>query len=186
MSKFSGALARRYGTALYETLVKTSETKEIFQKQAKQIAIISFYCTKKIIHNFALPSLTNEDTIKIFDFFLSQILKDNEISPQLHSFLKLILINNRVMDIKPILKFFLVKADEYLGIAHATLISARPIKESDVQEFGTSLETVLKKRVIFKTEIDESLKSGFVVKIGHMKIDSSFKTRLNGLKELFI
>ena len=80
----------------------------------------------------------------------------------------------------------MTKSDEYLDIARATFISARPIREQDSKDFEASLQQVLNKKIVFKTELDESLKSGFIVKLGHTNIDASFKARLNSLKELFI
>jgi F-type H+-transporting ATPase subunit delta len=186
MNKFSGALARRYGTALFEILTAASTNKEDFEKRVAQVRLIASFCKKRVVTNFLLPSLTIDEKFKMLEFFLQNVLGQDTVYPEIFSFLKLVLVNKRLQEIKPIFYFFLTKSDEYLGIARATFISARPIQEQDSKDFESSLQKVLNKRIIFKTELDESLKSGFIVKLGHTNIDASFKSRLNSLKELFI
>ena len=184
MSKYSGALARSYGTALFETLVTSCKNKSDFEKCVEDVRLISSYCKKTIINNFLLPSLSREEKIQSSEYFLKNIFVDNSLSLEINSFLKVVLLNKRFREIKGILSFFLRKTDEYLGIARATVISARQIQEIEVKEFEFSLQKVLNKKIVFKTEIDESLISGFIVKLGHMNIDASFKARLNSLKSL--
>ena len=186
MNKYSGALARRYGTALFEIIVAASKNKDDFEKRVAQIRLISSFCKKSVITNFLLASLTNEEKIQTLEFFLQNISSQEAIYPEIVSFLKVVLINKRLRDIKAFFYFFLTKSDEYLGIARATFISARPLREQDSKDFEASLQQVLNKKIVFKTELDESLKSGFIVKLGHTNIDASFKARLNSLKELFI
>lgn len=186
MNKNSGALARRYGTALFESLVSaTKGNKQEFEKYVAQVCLISSFCKKKVIKNFLLASLTNDEKIQALEFFLKTISQE-PIMSEIFTFLKIVLLNKRFREIKPIFYFFLTKSDEYLEIARATFISARPIQEQDTKDFEASLQKVLNRKVVFKTEIDESLKSGFIVKLGYTKIDTSFKARLNSLKELFI
>ena len=145
MNKNSGALARRYGTALFETLVKSSKDKTEFQKNTDHIRKIYEFSTKKILNYFSVPSLTKEEKFQTLEFFLS-----------------------------------------YLEIAHAVVTSAREISQKDLSDFETALHTILNKKIIFKTECDESLKSGFIVQFGNVCVDASFKSRLNALKGLFL
>jgi F-type H+-transporting ATPase subunit delta len=184
MSKNTGALARRYGTALYELLVSSSNSKDDFSKKVDEVQNLSSILTKNIIQNFQLASLTIEERIQILEFFLLKLNLD-KISPEIISFLKLVLTNKRMPEIKSFFAFFLSKADEYLGVARATFISARNPSDSDIKDFEASLTTSLKKKVVLLTEVDESLKSGFIIKLGNMNIDASLKARLANLKELF-
>ena len=94
--------------------------------------------------------------------------------------------NKRFLELKPIFNFFFLKADTYLEIAHAVVTSAREISQKDLSDFETALHTILNKKIIFKTECDESLKSGFIVQFGNVCVDASFKSRLNALKGLFL
>lgn len=186
MNKHSGALARRYGTALFEILASASKSSADFEKNVQQIQLILSFCSKQTINYFSIASMSNEDKIVLLEHFLTSVVGPNQISGDIKSFLKVVLQNKRMSVIKPIFHFFLAKADEHLGIARATVISARPLGDNDVKEFESSLNEVLKKKVVFKSELDASLKSGFIVKLGHTNIDASFKARLNSLKELFI
>ncbi|MES2613853.1 MAG: ATP synthase F1 subunit delta [Bdellovibrionota bacterium] len=186
MNKYSGALARRYGTALFEILVGSSKNQDEFAKHVADIRLIWSFCSKKTIRYFLIASLTDEERVQTLELFLKNIFLENQLSPEISSFLKLLLQNKRFREVKPIFYFFLSRSDEYLGIARATIISARPIQAFHVNDFEVSLKQVLNKKIVLKTELDESLKSGFIVKLGHTNIDASFKARLNGLKDLFI
>jgi F-type H+-transporting ATPase subunit delta len=186
MNKFSGALARRYGTALFEILVGSSKNQEDFEKRVQQIRTIKSCMKKEIINNFLLASLSSTEKIQVLEFFLEKVLTDGPVFPEIASFFKVVLLNKRLLEIKAILYFFLIKADEHLGIARAKFISARPLQEQDAKDFESCLKQVLNKKIVIKTELDESLRSGYIVQLGHTNIDASFKARLNSLKELFI
>ncbi len=190
MSKHSGALARRYGTALFETLVDFSNNKTDFEKAVDIVREISLIFSKNVVSFFLLPSLTHDEKFQILEFLLQNYFKNNKFSDEngknIISFLKLIIVNHRLHDIQPIFSFFLTRADEYLEIARATVISARTVQLHEAKEFEATIQSVLHKKIVLKSETDESLKAGFVVKLGHINIDASFKARLNSLKELFI
>ena len=186
MNKNSGALARRYGTALFETLVKSSKDKTEFQKNTDHIRKIYEFSTKKILTYFSAPSLTIEEKFQTLECFLSAVFHQEKISNEILSFLKLLLENKRFEELKPIFNFFFLRADTYLEIAHAVVTSAREISQKDLSDFESALHTILNKKIIFKTECDETLKSGFIVQFGNVCVDASFKSRLNALKGLFL
>lgn len=186
MNKYSGALARRYGTALYDILVSATNSKQEFEVRVQQVRMINSFWNKSIANNFLLASLGQNEKYEILESFLKGIFKTDAVFPEIISFLKVVIENKRLLELKPIFNFFLNKADDYLGIARTTVISARPLNDQDAKEFETSLEQALKKKIIIKTEVDESLKSGYVVQIGNVNVDASLKARLNNLKELFI
>ena len=79
----------------------------------------------------------------------------------------------------------MAKADEHLGIVRSTFVSARALQEQDAKDLEKHLQKTLNKQIVFNAEVDETLKSGFIIKLGHMNIDASFKSRINKLKELF-
>lgn len=185
MSKYSGALARRYGTALFEVLVTSSKDKTDFEKSIEKINTVKKFFTKKIISFLQLPSLTTQEKMEVLGELLAEVFKNNDLPKEIACFLKLLILNHRLYDIQPIFQFFLRKADNYLNLERATLISARPVSDSELKEFEDNLKQSLNKRIVLNSEVDPSLKSGFVVNLGNLNIDASFKARINSLKELF-
>ena len=82
-----------------------------------------------------------------------------------------------------VLNNFLIKADNYIGVARATLVSANKLSEAGRDEFSHALSSVLKKKIVLETKIDESLRSGFIIKVGNTNVDASLRSRLLNLKE---
>ena len=187
MKKHSGALARRYGTALYQSIIESIEKNgaDYFENVSRSVRLLLSGLNKKVISFFSNPSLTFEEKKIILSDLLDLIFKvDNSSAPtELKSFLILLIDNDRFSEIIPILNFFLKKSDEFLGITRATIISYRPLAGSELSIFSDELTASLKKKVIMSQEVDASLRSGFVLKIGNVNIDASLRARLNSLKE---
>ncbi|RDB37292.1 ATP synthase F1 subunit delta [Spirobacillus cienkowskii] len=185
MKKFSGSLARRYGTALFECAVEASNKVDssIFDNFVEISSALLVQCDKNMTSYFANPTLSFEEKIKLLDEILNKILMGSKISSEFREFLKIVIANHRFSELTSILKYFLAKADEYRGITRAKIVSAKKLEESSVTDFSDALHNVLNKKVLLETEIDESLRSGFIIKIGNTNVDASLRSRLLNLKE---
>lgn len=73
--------------------------------------------------------------------------------------------------------------DEAQGIAHATVTSAVPLSQEDAKAVTQKLTEITRGPVIVKTEVDESILGGLVVRIGDRLIDGSTKSKLIALKQ---
>jgi F-type H+-transporting ATPase subunit delta len=186
MKKNSGALARRYGTALFEIIIKISEDKSNFEKNVEIVRLISSSSNKKTLQLFLTPSLSQSEKENAFDFFMQSIFQGENIPKEISSFFKLMIENHRILEMKPIVEFFMAKADEYSNLVHATIVAPREVSQEDLQDFNTALSSALNKKVIFKIQKDESLMSGFILQCGNLSIDASFKYRFNAIKSLFL
>lgn len=188
MKKFSGPLSRRYGTALFESVKnqKNVDTKEFVARVANEAKLFIKHLQKEAIPLFINPLLNLSEKNKLLDSYLQVLGNGNEFSREMVSFLKLLIANDRFQVVAPILGFFLKKAEEFLGVVEAVIVSPRPLSDAEMHEFQSALAQVLNKKIIFSNEIDPSLLSGFVIKLGNVVVDASLKLRLSNLKEFIV
>jgi F-type H+-transporting ATPase subunit delta len=102
------------------------------------------------------------------------------------NFLRILLRNGRLTEIREINAKFAEVLDERNGIVAAQIISARPLAENVKAELKTSLEKMTNKTVNLNFETDESLIGGVVTKLGSTVYDGSVRTQLEELKQQMI
>ncbi len=73
-------------------------------------------------------------------------------------------------------------ADAGRGVSHALVTSAVALSSDDVQAVEKRLGEMTGGQVIVKTEVDESILGGLVVRIGDRLIDGSTRSRLRALR----
>lgn len=67
------------------------------------------------------------------------------------------------------------------GETQAEVASARPLSGAEVKELTAALKSSLGKEPRLHTKVDPTLLGGLVVKVGSRMIDSSIRTKLDGL-----
>lgn len=185
MNKFSGPLARRYGTALFECALDASRKGDssVFNDFVDTARILAAFFTRKMTGFFVNPTLTANEKVELLNSVLDKVIDGGKVPSEFNEFLKLMIENHRFAEIQGVLKYFLLKADEHLGVARASLTSATKLNDSGMTEFSSVLQAVLNKKVILEAKVDESLRSGFIIKVGNTNVDASLRSRLLNLKE---
>jgi F-type H+-transporting ATPase subunit delta len=64
----------------------------------------------------------------------------------------------------------------------AQVTSARPLSDDEIAELKSILRFKLAKEVKLDARVDPSLLGGLIVQVGSRMIDSSIRTKLNGLR----
>ena len=175
MSKNVGPVVRRYSTALFELAHEANLVGPISEQLSSLLQILT-KDTLDVLVNPLIDEMKRKDLLKTV---LSGINGD----ALLEKFLNVLWANCRISALPAISKDFLNRADTHEGICRAEVFSARPMSPQELQEFENSIATALKKKVILTTRLDESLKAGYVVKIGNTVVDASLRARLASLKE---
>ncbi|APJ02450.1 ATP synthase F1 subunit delta [Silvanigrella aquatica] len=186
MNKFSGPLARRYGNALFECAIDAAnkEDSSLFDQYIDCSRILLSVFDKKMRSFFINPTLSYEEKISLLDTVLDKVFSGGKKIPtDLFGFLKIMLENNRFSELPAVLKNFLLKADEHKGVARVKIISASHLNDAGTVDFSSVLESALNKKIIIEAEVDESLRSGFIIKVGNTNVDASLRSRLLNLKE---
>jgi F-type H+-transporting ATPase subunit delta len=68
------------------------------------------------------------------------------------------------------------------GEVHAEVISARALSDGETNELKAALKAKLGRDPRLETKVDPTLLGGLVVKVGSRMIDSSLRTKLDGLR----
>lgn len=114
---------------------------------------------------------------------LQLIEKSLEGADQLVTNLARILLRRNRTALGPqIAEAFQELVDEARGVSHATVTSAVPLTEDDVQSVEQRLKEITGGDVVVETEVDERILGGMIVRIGDRLIDGSTKSKLQALK----
>ena len=97
------------------------------------------------------------------------------------SFLGVLAENRRLAALPAIIRAFRQLAARHRGEATAEVTSAHPLGAEQVDELKQQLRLRLGREVSVELSVDPALLGGLVVRIGSQMIDSSIRTRLNGL-----
>lgn len=187
MKKFSGSLSRRYGTALFESISDIfTAKKNDFENASDTIRLLSTILNKNVVQFFKNPTLNAETKNKILEQILASLISDksSKFYHIMFDFLSIIIKNQRMDVIHPILEFYSKLSDQYLGIVRSSVVSAKPLSKDALNDIESAvINSIKQKKVVFSNFVDESLQSGFLLKIGSVDIDASLKSFLSKLQE---
>jgi F-type H+-transporting ATPase subunit delta len=116
---------------------------------------------------------------------LEFVLGKSSFSNLVKNFLNLLLDKKRIDSIEAIADKYAVLTDEASNIAHAEIITARPLQDDTLQKVIDSLKAMTSKDIKSEVTEDPELIGGIVVKMGDLVLDGSVKAQLEGLKESF-
>ena len=116
---------------------------------------------------------------------LKFVLGKSNFSNLVKNFLNLLLDKNRIDCVEAIADKYAMLTDEASNIAHAEIITARPLQDEILQKVVASLKEMTSKNIKSEVKEDPELIGGIVVKIGDLVLDGSVKAQLEGLKESF-
>ena len=106
-----------------------------------------------------------------------------EISATTGNFLNVVLDRGREKDLDQILASFIEMGNEVRGIADATVITAKSLKENEVKQLADAFGRQLNKKLRVKTEVNPALIGGVVVRIGDRLYDGSISGKLARLTQ---
>ena len=127
------------------------------------------------------PIYKLDERKKVLEFVLGK----SSFSNMVKNFLNLLLDKNRIDAIAAIADKYAMLTDEASNIAHAEIITARPLQDDTLQKVVDSLKAMTSKDIKSEVKEDPELIGGIVVKMGDLVLDGSVKAQLEGLKESF-
>ena len=173
-------VARRYGTALADVVTKSGETETVKNElKAWQELIDGNADLQSAILNPAIAHSSKEKVIEAL------IAKANP-SRTTGNFLRVLLRNGRLTELKEINDRFAAILEERSGSVVAEVTSARDLSGPQQGELKSNLEKLTGKQVKLNFTIDPAIIGGVVTRIGSTVYDGSVKTQLENLKEEMI
>src|SRR6202167_3877078 len=98
------------------------------------------------------------------------------------NFLLLVTANRRLFAVRDMIKAFREQVAQAQGEAAAVVTVAEKLKDEHVDALRAALKAVSGKNVALDIKIDPAIIGGLVVKLGSRMVDTSLRTKLNGIK----
>jgi F-type H+-transporting ATPase subunit delta len=173
-------IARRYGSALADVVLKSSETETVRNELGQWATMIeSNAALHDALTNPSIPHAQKENLVE-------NLIDRTRPSRTTANFLRVMLRNGRLQEITAVKNRFDNELKARSGIVSAEVISARELPESERSELRSRLEKLTGKTVNLNFNIDQEIIGGVVTRIGSTVYDGSVKTRLENLREQLI
>lgn len=164
-------VASRYAEALFAIAKEKNQLEEI-EKELKTIDTV-------LLANPELDKLLNHphiDKVAKKEMLLS-IFAGN-LSETTENFLQLLIDKKRQDGFTYIVKAFTSLANEARGLVDATVITAKPVTDKQLETISKRFKDLIGKDLRIATEIKEEILGGFLVRIGDRVYDSSIQSQL--------
>src|SRR5688572_12832654 len=126
---------------------------------------------------FANPTVGYDEKRKVLEALISR----TRVRPTTASFLRVLLRNQRLSQLRDVAERFGQVIDERSGVVSATVTTAKPIPEDLKNTVQETLAAATGRRVRVTFNTDETIIGGLVARIGSTIFDSSVQNRLERL-----
>ena len=171
------AVARRYAKALL-LIGKEDGQAETYREELEGFSIL-LAKEKSLERAICNPLYEAAGRKKV----LQAVVEKLELSKMMKTFLLLLFDKRRIGFVNDINRFYQILADEFRGIARASLVSAAELSEETVEKIRMSLSKMTGKDVRLEIEQDAGLIGGIVTRIGDLVLDGSIRTQLLNMRE---
>ncbi|MBR4167997.1 MAG: ATP synthase F1 subunit delta [Bacteroidales bacterium] len=186
-----GLIASRYAKALLKLVDETGNGELVVQQvQVLQDALGSVPELRRAVDD--LQTVTPDQKTALFETVLSGGGScSGTMAPELRSFIGLLGRNGRIGEIRLIFNSFISEYYKSRGIVRGRLVF--PSEEGATRD-GKALEERIRnmiesrsgKKLLLKTEVDESLIGGFLLEVEDQLLDASVSHQLDLIRKQFI
>ncbi|OGW80510.1 MAG: ATP synthase F1 subunit delta [Omnitrophica bacterium RIFCSPLOWO2_12_FULL_44_17] len=165
----------RYTKALFQI----AENKNLSDSALVELEALSAFFSKnsRAFALFDSPVINKSEKRAL----ASKIFESNPES-LVKKFLLVLIEKNRTELWPSISKHFSNLLNERKGLVEATIVAARSLSENIREKIRKALEARTRKTVIYKTRVEPDLIGGIQLRLGHLLIDGTLRTKLNELK----
>ena len=170
-------VARRYASALADVVVERKEEREVQHEINQWAAMIEANPGLKVV--FANPTIPYEEKRKV----LEELITRTRVRPTTASFLRVLLRNQRLSQLREVAERFGHVIDERGGLVSASVTTAKPIPEDLKNQLRETLAAATGRSVRVTFNTDEAIIGGLVARIGSTIFDGSVQNRLERLSD---
>jgi len=170
-------IARRYGSALADVVLKKGETETVKNELTQWSAMIE--SNASLFDVFESPAIQHGQKKQL----LESLIERTRPTRTTANFLRIMLENGRLVDISAIKERFDSELEDRSGVVSAEVTSARELPGAEKSDLKANLERLTGKTVNLNFRIDENIIGGVVTRIGSTVYDGSVRTKLDTLKE---
>lgn len=172
-------VSKTYGEALFEIAMESGEDKA--QELMDEILGIEAVLQQNPEFDELMkhPGIPKQEKLQV----LKEVFK-GRISEELESFLEVVISKERYRDLSNIFSYFVdrVKETKKIGVAHVTTAVELTEPQKSAIE-AKLLETTSYKSMEMHYTVDAAIIGGMIVRINDRVVDSSVRTKLDGLKK---
>jgi F-type H+-transporting ATPase subunit delta len=170
-------VARRYATALADVAIERREERQVQSELDQWAAMIE--SSPQLKEVFANPTIIHDHKRKV----LEDLIARSRVRDTTASFLRVLLKNQRLTQLRDIAARFHHVLDDRAGILAGSVTTARPIPEELKQALHETLSAATGRTVRLSFSTDENIIGGMVARIGSTVFDGSVETHLERLAD---
>lgn len=171
------AVSRRYAKALL-LIGKEDGQAELYGEQLDEFSKLISQ-NKQLEQAFTNPLYDAAGRKRV----LVSVIELLDLSEIVKAFLLLLFDKGRIGLLDSINDFYQKLADEYKGVALASLVSATELSSEAIEKIRESLSKMTGKQVKLEVKQDPDLIGGIVTRIGDLVLDGSVRTQLLNMRE---
>jgi F-type H+-transporting ATPase subunit delta len=168
-------VARRYAAALADVTIERREEREVQRELDQWAAMIESHPQLKEV--FANPTIVYDHKRKLLEDLISR----TRVRETTASFLRVLLKNQRLSQLRDVAARYGYVLDERGGIVAATVTTARPIPGDLQKQLEETLVAATGRKVRLDFNTDEKIIGGMVAQIGSTIFDGSVQNHLERL-----
>ena len=170
-------IAKRYAQSLISIMINNDFNKNEIIENLKNVKII-LNSSNELYNAMTNPIISANDKKSI----INSIFK-NETNETICNFLKLLIEKNRFNLIFSIIDEFIKIINKMNNIVNINIISAIELEQNRKEQIKNKLSEKLNGNIEIKYDIDNSIIAGLIFKIEDNVLDTSFKRKIQDLKE---
>jgi F-type H+-transporting ATPase subunit delta len=169
-------LAGRYATAIFEL----AESQKAIDAVAADFTALrnAIHSSPDLARLVRSPAFSRETQARA----LKPILEKIGVNALTLKFVLLVVDKRRLFTLEGIISAYGRKVARLRGEVEADITSARPLSAAETTELSRVLKQQLGREPRLSTRVDPNLLGGLVVKLGSRMIDTSIRTKLNGMR----
>lgn len=168
-------VARRYAAALADVAIERGEERELQKEIDYWASMIESHPQLKEV--FANPTIPSDQKWKVLEELISQ----TRVGETTASFLRVLLKNQRLSQLREVAERFGQMLDERGGVVAANVTTARPIPDELKQTLHDTLASSTGRTVRLSFATEEAIIGGLVARIGSTIFDGSVQSHLDRL-----
>ncbi|HUO93398.1 MAG TPA: F0F1 ATP synthase subunit delta [Rhizomicrobium sp.] len=169
-------LAGRYATALFELAQEERAVETVERDFANLKALVESSSDLRLL--VRAPVFSRKEQEKGMD----AVLRRMEAAPLTLRFVLLLASKGRLFALIDVIRTFELLVAKQRGEVRAQVTSAHPLSDAQIADLKAILKSRLGRDARLDAKVDPSLLGGLVVKVGSRMIDSSLRTKLDGLR----
>lgn len=170
-------MARRYAAALADVVIAQGEAREVQDELNAWARMLEDNAT--LLEVFRNPTIPYEQKRSV----LNTLIARTRVRPTTANFLRVLLQNHRIPELREINQKFGSVLDERSGVVSAHVTTARAVPDATKETLRARLGALTGKNVRLQFAVDEELIGGIVTRIGSTVYDGSVRTQLQQIKQ---